>query len=142
MNKLLNMILKTKVHIVGLIILLSVTNILSGCEIQNKNKKVNINSEQNIEFDKNKLLPIGSIVLLKDSDKKLMIVGRLQKQVGDEKEIEWDYSACLYPEGNLRPDSLFLFNSDVIEKVYFVGYEDEEEVKYSKKINEYRNNKK
>ncbi|MBW6411940.1 DUF4176 domain-containing protein [Clostridium weizhouense] len=140
MNKLEKVSLNFKAFIVSLIILLSMTSILSGCEVQNK--KANVNSEQNIEFDKNKLLPIGSVVLLNDSDKKLMIVGRLQKQVGDEKEIEWDYSACLYPEGNLRPDSLFLFNNDVIEKVYFIGYEDEEEVKYSEKINQYRNNKK
>ncbi|HBJ1650647.1 MULTISPECIES: DUF4176 domain-containing protein [Clostridium] len=140
MNKLLKVSLNLKIFILSLIVLVSMANVLNGCELQNK--KTNVNNKQNIEFDENKLLPIGSIVLLKDSDKKLMIIGRLQKQVGDEKEIEWDYSACLYPEGNLRPDSLFLFNNDVIEKVYFIGYEDEDEVKYSEKINEYRNNKK
>ncbi|MBW6411939.1 DUF4176 domain-containing protein [Clostridium weizhouense] len=86
-----------------------------------------------------KLLPIGSVVLLKDSDKKLMIVGRLQKQVGDEKEIGYDYSACLYPEGNLRPDSLFLFNNEQIERIYFIGFQDEEELEFNKKLSDYIN---
>ena len=35
-----------------------------------------------------KLLPIGSVVLLKESNKRVMIVGRLQRQMGTEKV--WD----------------------------------------------------
>ena len=71
-----------------------------------------------------KYLPIGSVVLLKDSQKRIMVVGVRQKQV-DSGKI-WDYSACLYPEGILDPDKLFLFNNDQIERVYFVGFQDGE----------------
>ena len=42
-----------------------------------------------------KFLPIGSVVLLKESQKRIMIVGVKQKQVNSDKV--WDYSACLYP---------------------------------------------
>ena len=71
-----------------------------------------------------KYLPIGSVVLLKDSKKRIMIVGVKQKQVDSEKV--WDYSACLYPEGILNPDKLFLFDSEQIERLYFIGFQDGE----------------
>ncbi len=71
-----------------------------------------------------KYLPIGSVVLLKDSKKRIMIVGVKQKQEGTEKV--WDYSACLYPEGILDPDRLFLFDTEQIERLYFLGFQDSE----------------
>ena len=85
------------------------------------------------------LLPIGSIVLLKDSNKKLMITGRLQIELEDKNQRKWDYSACLYPDGNLRPESSFLFNHEQIERIYFIGFQDIEELEYNKKISEYLN---
>ena len=71
-----------------------------------------------------KYLPIGSVVLLKNSKKRVMIVGLRQKQV-DSGKI-WDFSGCLYPEGIIKPDKLYLFNFDQIERLYFVGYQDGE----------------
>lgn len=47
-----------------------------------------------------KYLPIGSVVTLINGTKKLMIFGRVQKQIPPGKT--WDYVACLYPEGNLN----------------------------------------
>ena len=52
-----------------------------------------------------KFLPIGSVVLLQESQKRIMIVGVKQKQANSDKV--WDYSACLYPEGILDPEKLF-----------------------------------
>ncbi|NFS28738.1 DUF4176 domain-containing protein [Clostridium botulinum] len=86
------------------------------------------------------LLPIGSVVLLKDSDKKLMITGRLQRKVGDKTLTEYDYVSCLYPEGSLRADSSFLFNHEQIERVYFIGFQDEEELEFNKKLSKHINN--
>jgi hypothetical protein len=74
------------------------------------------------------LLPIGSVVLLRESTKRIMIVGLLQKQSGDEKI--WDYSACLYPEGILDPDRLFLFNHSQIDTLFFMGFQDGEGMQY------------
>lgn len=87
------------------------------------------------------LLPIGSVVLLKDSDKKLMITGRWQIQLEGKDKNQWDYCACLYPEGNLRPESSILFNHEQIEEVCFSGFQDIEELEYNKKISEYLNNR-
>lgn len=70
-------------------------------------------------------LPIGSVVLLKDGTKKVMIYGRRQKSI--ESKAEYDYVACLYPEGNISEKYTFLFNEENIEKVVFRGYSDAEE---------------
>ena len=66
------------------------------------------------------MLPIGSVVLLKDSEKRVMIIGVLQKQIDKDSEKIWDYSAVLYPEGAMGPDKMFLFDSSQIDKVYAV----------------------
>lgn len=84
------------------------------------------------------LLPIGTVVLLKNSKKRVMIIGVLQKQLKDGDEVIWDYSACLYPEGFMGPDKTFLFNSDQIEKVFAVGYQDQEQFAFKEKIDEIR----
>ena len=84
------------------------------------------------------LLPIGSVVLLKDSSKRVMIVGVLQKQIKEGDEVVWDYSACLYPEGYMGPDKTFLFDHEQIEKVYAIGYQDEEQFAFKEKIDQVR----
>lgn len=78
----------------------------------------------------NKYLPIGSIVLLKGGTKRIMIYGRHQKEVKSDQT--WDYIACLYPEGNLNEEYMYLFNHDQIEKVFFIGFQDEEEIEFVK----------
>jgi hypothetical protein len=75
-----------------------------------------------------KYLPIGSIVLLKGGTKRIMIYGRQQKELKSDKV--WDYIACLYPEGNLNEEYMYLFNHDQIEKVFFIGFQDEEEIEF------------
>lgn len=84
------------------------------------------------------LLPVGTVVLLKNSKKRVMIIGVLQKQVKGDEEIIWDYSACFYPEGYMGPDKTFLFNAGQIEKVYAVGYQDEEQFSFKEKIDRVR----
>lgn len=71
------------------------------------------------------LLPIGSVVLLKDGDKRLMVVGQCVSKEDDMNRI-FDYSAVLYPEGLEDPDSIYMFNAQNIERVYSIGYMDEE----------------
>lgn len=82
------------------------------------------------EENMKKLLSIGSIVLLKDGKKKLMIYGRKQLHVGTNKK--YDYVGCLYPEGNISIEYSFMFNNEDIEEVYFIGYKDEEEIEFQK----------
>lgn len=79
-----------------------------------------------------KFLPIGSVVLLKGANKRVMICGRVQTKV--ETDEIYDYSACFYPEGVLNANELFLFNNNDIDTVYFIGMQDEEEFKCRKYI--------
>lgn len=74
------------------------------------------------------LLPIGSVVLLKEANKRLMIIGRIQAKEGD--KTVYDYSACYYPEGIVDPSSIFFFNHDAIDQLYFIGFQDREEIEF------------
>ena len=74
------------------------------------------------------MLPIGSVVLIKGGEKKIMICGRIQAKDGD--ETIYDYSACYYPEGIVDPSAMFFFNRDAIETVYFIGFQDKEELDF------------
>ena len=78
-----------------------------------------------------KYLPIGSVVLLKNGSKRIMIYGRKQIQVGT--QTEWDYIGCLYPEGNINEEYMYLFNHEQLDKVFFMGYQDEEESEFLEK---------
>ena len=70
------------------------------------------------------LLPIGSIVLLNGGEKRLMIIGVIQINPTDGKQ--YDYLACLYPEGFVGPEHTYLFNHDDIDKIDAEGFVDEE----------------
>ena len=80
-------------------------------------------------------IPIGSVVLLKNSQKRVMIVGVLQKQANT--DTVWDYSGCLYPEGVMDPKDLYLFNQDQIERLYFIGYQNDECLSFLNRIDNY-----
>lgn len=78
-------------------------------------------------------LPIGSVVLLKNGKKRVMIYGRKMKVEGDEKV--YDYLGCLYPEGALESKDVILFDHDQIQMIYFIGFQDLEELAFRKKLN-------
>jgi len=61
-----------------------------------------------------------------------MIVGLRQKQVDADKV--WDYSACLFPEGIIDPERLYLFDEEQIERVYFIGMQDGESMEFLQKL--------
>lgn len=81
-------------------------------------------------MEQNKFLPLGSIVLLKNGKKRLMVCGRCQK-VADQQRI-YDYSGCYYPEGLINPNEVYLFNNENIERTYFLGFQDQEELAFQK----------
>lgn len=72
-----------------------------------------------------RIYPLGSVITLKDGQKKLMIVGRFQKD--NSCGIIYDYSAVLYPEGMLDASELYMFQAEDIEFTYHVGLQDDEE---------------
>lgn len=71
-------------------------------------------------------LPLGSIVVTKGSTKKIMIIARGLAVTQAEGPRYYDYGACLYPEG-LIGDQVIYFNHEVINKVFFEGYTDDDE---------------
>lgn len=82
-----------------------------------------------------KYLPLGTVVLLKDATKKVSIIGYKVYEENDNEKKEYDYVGCLYPEGVVSSDKNLLFNHKQIQKVYYIGYNDEE----YKKVNEILN---
>lgn len=74
------------------------------------------------------LLPVGSVVLLKGGNKRIMICGRIQTKAGE--NTIYDYSACYYPEGIVDPSNMFFFNRDAIDTVFFLGFQDKEELDF------------
>ena len=83
---------------------------------------------------KEKYLPIGTVVLLKGGKKRAMITGFCSVAQENQDKI-YDYSGCVYPEGYLSSNQVCLFDHEQIEKIYFVGFEDEEEVQFKDKLN-------
>lgn len=86
------------------------------------------------------LLPIGSVVLLKEGVKKTMIIGIKQTDVSD-AEKEYDYIGVLYPEGFIGGDYQFLFNHEDIADVAFVGMNDEERSAFIDKLADFYSEK-
>ena len=80
-----------------------------------------------------KFLPLGTIVLLKGGTKRIMICGYCVSSKEIQNQI-FDYCGCLYPEGFLSADKTLLFNHDQISKVYYLGYQDEEENVFQNKL--------
>ncbi|MCL2839653.1 MAG: DUF4176 domain-containing protein [Defluviitaleaceae bacterium] len=82
-------------------------------------------------------LPISSVVLLKDAEKRLMIVGLMQVEAETEKT--WDYSGVFYPEGMYNSGSVHLFNDDQIEMIFFAGFQDAEGINFMNALNNHNN---
>lgn len=67
-----------------------------------------------------KYLPIGTVVTLKNGNKKLVISG-YKSSFKDKSEI-FDYMGILYPEGLGSTDNIYLFNHEDIDLVNYMGY--------------------
>ena len=80
-------------------------------------------------------LPRGTVVMLENGIKRVMITGYCFRTENDPKTL-WDYTGCLYPEGILVADQLVCFNHSQIGKVYFKGLENKEEKEFMKALKE------
>lgn len=66
------------------------------------------------------LLPLGSVVTLKDAKKKLMVMGVLVKN--EETGSMFDYIGIPFPEGYLDAETMFLFMHKDIQDIHFLGF--------------------
>lgn len=82
-----------------------------------------------------KYLPIGTVCVLKGASKKLMITGFCIKSSEEDEKI-YDYLGCLYPEGVISSETNLLFDHEQIENVFYMGYSDDEEKSFKKKLDE------
>ncbi len=71
------------------------------------------------------ILPIGSVILLKNGNKKLIVTG-IKPVLLEEPDKIFDYIGVLYPEGYLGNEGNYLFNHENIADVIFRGYENPE----------------
>ena len=82
-----------------------------------------------------KLYPIGTVVLLKGANKRIMINGFLTIDGNDPNKV-YDYNGVMYPEGCISSDQTLLFDHEQIDKVYWIGYSDQENVEFMQRLNE------
>lgn len=76
-----------------------------------------------------KYLPLGSVVLMKDATKRVMITGYCVKSPESGDKI-WDYIGCLWPEGMISSDKNLLFDHKDISRIFAIGYSDDEQKKF------------
>lgn len=86
-----------------------------------------------------KYLPLGSVVLLKGGEKKLMIIGYCPVQAGEEGAT-YDYSGSLWPEGLISSDQIALFNHDQIDKIFCLGLSNDEQKDFVTKLKDFMQN--
>ena len=83
-----------------------------------------------------KYLPIGSVVLLKNGKKRLMITGYAIVDTVNKDKI-YDYCGCIYPIGVISTEQTLLFNHEDIKNIYAIGYQDEDYKEHIKKIKDF-----
>lgn len=93
-------------------------------------------------MEKERFLPIGSVVLLDGGTKPVMITsysifGNIQNDAGETEKKMYEYGCCVYPEGILDPQKTGGFNHDQIKNILFVGYETDEQKELSKIMDEH-----
>lgn len=82
-----------------------------------------------------KFLPVGTVCLLQNGSKKVMITGFCVKSPETEDRV-FDYIGCLYPEGVISSDQNLLFDHEQIAQVFYTGYVCDEETEFKAKLKE------
>jgi len=85
-------------------------------------------------FSYDRVLPIGSVVLLKGANSRLMIIGYQRKAAEGDPSIIYDYCGCPFPEGYISPEKTAIFNHDVIDRVISIGLQNQAYDELAEKI--------
>ena len=80
-------------------------------------------------------LPIGSVVLLKDAQKKVMITGYTPIDMETKNKI-YEYLGGVFPEGIIKSDENILFDTKDIDKIFFKGFVNEEQENFITEVKE------
>lgn len=82
-----------------------------------------------------KFLPVGSVVLLQNGTKRVMINGFCTVDANEPNKV-YDYSGVIFPEGSLSSDQVLLFDHAQIVRVDHIGLEDQEEKDFKVRLKE------
>ncbi len=94
--------------------------------------------------NKQRFLPIGSVVMLRGGTKEVMITSYCifptNVQIKDGQAVKperkmYEYGGCIYPEGILDSNVSCAFNHDQIVEVLHVGYQTDKQVQLSDVLN-------
>lgn len=80
-----------------------------------------------------KVLPIGTVVLLNNAEKRLMIIGYQRKTAADSEKI-YDYCGCLFPEGFMTPKEAAVFDHEQIDRIIFMGLQNGPQIAFAEKL--------
>lgn len=81
-----------------------------------------------------KFLPIGSVVLIKEASKKVMIVGYTMVNL-EKKNCIYDYLGCFYPEGIVDRKINIAFNHEDIKDVFYLGFQNSDSQEFISNLN-------
>ncbi|MDR1017220.1 MAG: DUF4176 domain-containing protein [Lachnospiraceae bacterium] len=103
-------------------------------EKSNRRKKKRLKGNPTYKELYEKILPIGSVVLLNEGHGiEYMIVDRFCVRKEKKKKLYYDYGAALFPRG---ADKIYYFNKEIISEVLFEGYINSDEKKYEDEYDE------
>ena len=75
------------------------------------------------------LLPLGSVVRLKDQTE-LIIIGRGSLVEQNQEPVYFEYTSVPVPTGYQQADQLYFFNHSDIREVVFTGYKNDAELDF------------
>ena len=97
-----------------------------------------MNEMESMDKNLKRLLPLGSVVRLKDATHRVMITAYFVKfEKGKDQDLKnpendknmneadgkvYDYLGVLWPEGDIDSRHKIMFSNEVIDDVYFYGY--------------------
>jgi len=84
-------------------------------------------------YSYDRVLPIGSVVLLKGADKRVMIIG-YQRMTALNSEKIYDYCGCIYPEGFWGPEEATVFDHEQIDRIIAVGLQNPMQIEFAEKL--------
>ncbi len=84
-------------------------------------------------YNYDRVLPIGSVVLLQNAEKRLMIIGYQRKKTAEDTEV-FDYCGCPYPEGFISAEDTAIFNHSQIDRIIAVGLQNSQQIEFAEKL--------
>ena len=82
------------------------------------------------------ILPMGTVVKVKNGEQKAMIIGRAQLFKDNDAMGYFDYCAVPYPQGPTGESEFGFFNDEDVAEVIFEGYRSEDEIEFANSYEE------